>query len=616
MSFKCDILDKDFMDSLPFFQKEVVIQPRICFDFKELRAFAMFFSRSAKHQFHQESFQQIKQELLWLWGHVKRYGMLTLAVGALGLVGTGMGLASSVASKYLIDAVTGYGTDIIGRAAVIMAGMMLGNLVLQAVSSRVSARVHIRARNQMQFNTYSRILRSTWESLEPYRSGDLLNRLNSDINTVADGVISFLPSLLTTGAKFVGAFAIMLHFDPSMALVALLGAPVTLVLSRFLMGRLRRHNLLMKELTGDVMSFQEDSFRNLTSIKAFSVTGRYEEEMSRLQNRYTEAFLSYNGFQIGTSASLSLVSMLVSAACFGWGVYRLWSGAITYGSMTMFLQLANTLRGSFSSLISLAHQAISITTSASRVMAVESRPLESAAIPEGLPDARELEISLRQVSFRYRDGDIVLHPFDFSVHPGDQVAITGPSGEGKTTLLRLLLGLVDPCGGSAELVGENGTRYPISAGTRCAFSYVPQGNSIFSGTIAQNLCLVCPDATQEDMEQALKAACAWDFVSQFPDGLEHRLGAGGRGISEGQAQRIAIARALLRKAPILLLDEATSGLDVETELQLMQNLRSSGLAHTCILITHRPGSTEFCSRAYRISNGSVTELHCGENAHD
>lgn len=576
----------------------------------------MAFFRSVKQQFHKENPQQIKQELIWLWSHIKRYVMLILAVGALGLAGTLMGLASSVASKYLIDAVTGYGTDIIGRAAVIMACMMLGSLVLQAFSSRISARVHVRVRNQMQHTTYSLILRSTWESLEPYRSGDLLNRLNSDIHTVADGIISFLPGLVTTGTKFVGAFAIMLYFDPSMALIALIGAPVTLVLSRCLMGKLRRHNLLMKELTGEVMSFQEDSFRNLTSIKAFSVAGRYEEEMHQLQNRYEDAYLSYNSFQIGTSACLSLVSMLVAAACFGWGVYQLWAGAITYGSLTMFLQLANMLRGSFSSLVSLAHQAISITTSAGRVMAVESLPLENTSIPKGLPEDRELEISLNQVSFRYRDGDIVLHPFDFSVRPGDQVAITGPSGEGKTTLLRLLLGLVEPCGGNAELVGENGTRYPISAGTRCAFSYVPQGNSVFAGTVAQNLRLVCPDATREDMEQALKAACAWEFVSQFPDGLEHRLGAGGRGISEGQAQRLAIARALLRKAPILLLDEATSGLDVETERQLMTNLQDSGFAHTCILITHRPASTEFCSRAYRISNGYVTELSHGENAHD
>ncbi|MGN0997994.1 MAG: ABC transporter ATP-binding protein [Faecousia sp.] len=577
----------------------------------------MVSSRSDKQKLHdQDSFRQIKREFCWLCAHIKRYRALILAVVALGLVGTVMGLASSVASKYLVDAVTGFGTDAIGRAAAIMVAMMLGGLALKAVSSLVSARVHIRVRCQMQRDTYSRILRSTWESLEDFRNGDLLNRLNSDINTVADGIIGFLPGLLNSGTVFVGAFCIMLYYDPSMALIALAGAPVTLLLSKFLGRKLRRHNLLMKELTGEVMSFQEDSLRNMTSIKAFSAAERYDREMHRMQDLFAQSYISYNRFQIRTSTGLSLVSMIVVAACFGWGVYQLWTGSITYGSMTMFLQLASMLRNSFSSLVSMAQQAISITTSAGRVMAIEDLPLENDAIPEGLPEEQKLAVSLNQVSFRYRNGDIVLNPFDFSVNSGDQVAITGPSGEGKTTLLRLLLGLIKPCGGSAELVGETGARYPISPGTRCAFAYVPQGNSVFAGTVAENLRLVCPDATEDEMEQALKAACAWEFVSQFPEGLEHRLGAGGGGISEGQAQRLAIARALLRKAPILLLDEATSGLDEDTERRLIENLQRSGLARTCILVTHRPHSAEFCNRAYRISNGHVTELHRGENAND
>ena len=571
----------------------------------------MVFFRSVKKQFYKESPQQMKRELNWLWNRIAQYRRMILIVGILGLCGTLMSLASSVASKYLIDAVTGYGTDIIGRAAVLMVGMMLGSLLLQAISSRVSAAVHIRVRNQMQHTTYGRILRAAWEALEPYRSGDLLNRLNSDINTAADGVISFLPSLLTSGVKFLGAFCIMLYYDPTMALIALIGAPVTLLLSRVLMKKLRQHNLTMKELTGEVMSFQEDSFRNLTSIKAFSVTDRYEEEMGKLQGEYADAYLSFNSFQIGMSSVLSLVGMLVTAACFGWGVYQLWTGEITYGSMTMFLQLASTLRSSFSALVSLAQQAISLTTSAGRVMAVEELPEENAQTPEGFREERELEIALEKVSFNYQNGDTVLHTFDFAARPGDQIAIIGPSGEGKTTLLRLLLGLVDPCGGSAELVGDTGNRYPISAGTRSVFAYVPQGNSIFSGTIAQNLRIIAPEATEEEMERVLKIACAWEFVRQFPEGLNHPLGAGGRGISEGQAQRLAIARALLRKAPILLLDEATSGLDVATERRLMENLRESGLVRTCILVTHRPGSAEFCNRTYEIHHGHVTEVDYG-----
>ena len=228
-----------------------------------------------------------------------------------------------------------------------------------------------------------------------------------------------------------------------------------------------------------------------------------------------------------------------------------------------------------------------------------------------LETERSVEIAFRQVAFHYQNGDAVLHPFDFQVSDGDYVAIMGPSGEGKTTLLRLLLGLVEPCSGEAVLLGGSGKQYDISAATRSAFAYVPQENSIFTGTIAHNLRIVAPDATESEMVQALKVACAWEFVEQFPDGLEHPLGVGGKGISQGQAQRLAIARALLRKVPVLLLDEATSGLDAATEQKLMENLRKSDLVRTCILVTHRPGSAQFCNRAYEICDGKISEVYHG-----
>ena len=555
-----------------------------------------------------ENPQQIKREFSWLAQKIIQYKWMMILVGLLSLVGTIMSLASSVASKYLIDAVTGYGFDRIGLAAALMLGMMIGSLILQAVSARVSASVHIKVRNRMQHKTYGKILRASWEALEPYRSGDLLNRLSGDIGTVSDGVIGFLPNMLATLIKFTGAFGIILYYDPIMALIALAGAPITLFLSRLLMRKLRHYNLAIKEMNSEVVSFQEDSFRNLTSIKAFSATNRYEDEMQKLQGEYEDVYMSFNSFQISMSSCMSLISMAVTSACFGWGVYQLWNGNITYGSMTMFLQLASTLRGSFQALVSLVQQVISITTSAGRIMAVEELPAENEEKPEGFQDEEELDIELKDVSFKYQNGDIILNPFHFSADSGEIIAITGPSGEGKTTLLRLLLGLVEPCQGQAVLKGKKGKTYRITAGTREAFAYVPQGNSVFAGTIAQNLQIVAPEASEQDMQQALKIACAWDFVSQFEDGLEHHLGAGGRGISEGQAQRLAIARALLRKAPILLLDEATSGLDVKTEQKLMKNLKESGWVRTCILVTHRPGSEEFCSRTYEIHRGDVTEV--------
>ena len=571
----------------------------------------MAFFRRVKERLHTEDPQQLKRELRWLQTQVGRYKGKILAVGVLSLIGTVMGLISSVASKYLIDAVTGYGAEMLWRAVTIMAVMLLGSLVLQGVSSRVGARVHVDVKNEMQHVTYQHVLRAGWEALEPYRSGDLLSRLNSDVNLVSDGIIGFFPGVATSSVKFVGALVIMLYYDPIMAVIALLGVPVTLGLSRMMLKRLRLHNLLIKELNGEVMAFQEDSFRNLTSIKAFSVTDYFEKEMHRLQEDYSEAYLSYNGFQITMTTLLSLLSMVVTAVCFGWGVYRLWSGSITYGSLTLFLQLASTLRGAFSSLLSLAQQGISITTSAGRIIAVESLPEEDQTVPQGLSQETSLDIRIEGASFHYRSGESVLDTFDFTARHGDLIAVTGPSGEGKTTLLRLLLGLVEPCTGQAVLVGGSGSRYPITAGTRGVFAYVPQGNSVFPGTIAENLRLVNPDATDDELEQALKIACAWDFVSQFPDGMNHRLGTGGRGISEGQAQRLAIARALLRKAPILLLDEATSGLDMATERRLLDNLRQSGLLHTCILVTHRPESAKFCGRAYEIQRRQVTEVTDG-----
>lgn len=571
----------------------------------------MAFIRVIKKYLHRDKPGQLKRELLWLLARVKQYRKQILTIGLLGLVGTVMGLASSVASKYLIDAVTGFGSGLLARSAVVMGLMMLGSLVFQGISSRTGAKIHVRVRNEMQHNTYTRILRAGWEVLEPYRSGDLLNRLNSDVGTVSDGIINFLPALVTSLAKFLGAFCIILYYDPVMALIALAGVPVTLMLSRVLMRKMRHHNLEMKELSGEVMSFQEDSFRNLTSIKAFSLTDRFESAMHHLQSTYQNAFLSYNAFQISMSSFLSLVGMLVTVSCFGWGVYQLWNGSITYGSMTLFLQLASTLRGSFSALVSLAQQMISMTTSAGRIMAVEELPEETWAVPEGLDREEALDIEIRQVAFRYQDGDILLDSFDLTARHGDIIALIGPSGEGKTTLLRLLLGLVEPTEGSIRLVGNTGKKYPVCAGTRNVFAYVPQGNSVFSGTIAENLRLVAPDATDRELKRVLKIACAWDFVKQFPDGLEHRLSAGGRGISEGQAQRLAIARALLRKAPVLLLDEATSGLDIATEQLLLSNLRQCGMLQTCILVTHRPESARFCSRTYEIHRKRVTEVTDG-----
>lgn len=561
--------------------------------------------RWIKEHYHDGSLLSIMEELRWLWQLIKRYRR-TIAVHIfLGVIGILMSLGGSVASKYLLDAVTGYNSGTIGLAAAVMAGMMVGNIAVKGIASRVGAILNIQVQNEIQADLYRKILSAEWESIERYSNGDLLNRLNSDANTVSGGVTGFIPGLVAGVVQFVGAFSIITYYDPTMSVIALLSVPVSVVFSRVLVRKMRNHNREMKEIYSDMMAFQEDSFQNITSIKAFGITELFNVRMQKEQRKYRDAFLNYNRFAVRTSVFISLLGLLVSAGCFGWGVFRLWSGAITYGSMTMFLQLSSTLSASFSNLVGMVPSAISISTSAGRLMDAIAWQEEADQTDDCFQEGETYTLSLSDVSFCYRSGESILSHADLIAHPGDLVALNGPSGEGKTTMLRIILGLVRPTHGRAVLIGADGRSRNISAGTRGIFAYVPQGNSIFAGTVADNLRLTRPDATEEELWEVLRVACADGFVRELPGQLAYQLGGRTHSLSEGQAQRLAVARALLRRAPILLLDEATSALDEETETRMLENLMNSGMIRTCILVTHRPGTRKICTRSYRISSGEV-----------
>lgn len=567
----------------------------------------MGFFHKLKQKIAEGWLKELAAQIRWMGRYFRRFRMTVVIHILLGIAGILMGLGSSVASKYLIDAVVGHGTGVIGAAIAWMIGMMLGKIGLKALSSRIGAILNIKVHNEIQADVYQKILFADWQSLEEFRSGDLLNRLSSDVGTLSGGIVSFLPSLLSSGVQFVGSFAIMVFYDPAMAVIALLGVPVSLACSKMMARKMWDYNHELKEASSDVMSFHQDSFRNITNIKAFGISEQFVGRMTHMQEKYRDAYLSYNRFSVNAAAFLSLVGMVVAVSTFGWGVYRLWSGVITYGTMTLFLQLASTLSASFSSLVNMIPSFVSLSTSTGRVMAVTELPAEDPARSEAFQQETEFAVKLTDVTFSYHDGNPVLSDVEITAEPGDLVALTGPSGEGKTTVLRILLGLVNAEKGSARLVGSSGREYPLSAATRSAFSYVPQGASMFTGTIRDNLTMVAPEATEEELWEALHAACADGFVKELPDGLDHMLGSRESGLSEGQGQRLAVARALLRGAPILLLDEATSALDEITESRMLRRVMRSGRVRTCILVTHRPGAMKYCTRGYRIHNGQVQE---------
>ncbi len=557
--------------------------------------------------------QKLLEEWKWIAGYMRRYVPQMLFYVALGVAGTLTGLASSVVSKYLIDAVTGFHTGSIGWIAALYVGMGFFSILTGALSSRLTVKVSTKVHNEIRADIFDRVLLTDWESLAQYHSGDLLNRALGDAGSVAGTVLTFLPNIVTSLVQFIGALLVILYYDPVMALIALSSAPVLLLSSRFLMRKMREFQLESRKISSEVMVFNQESFENIQFIKSFGLIRQFSDRMRALQAKSYAFTLRHNLFSIATSSAMSAVGRVVSYVLYGWGVYRLWQGDITYGTMTLFLQMAGSLSGSFSSLTGVAPQMLSAGTSARRVMDIVELEREHHEDDGRAEDLRRAaagsraEVRLEGVSFSYRGGQQVFSGVNLLAAPGEIVALVGPSGEGKTTMLRLLLGLVNVKEGEAR-VSAGGITLPISPSTRNLFTYVPQGNMLFTASVAENLRLVRSDASDEDLWAALDAACVADAVRALPDGLASRVGERGHGFSEGQGQRLSIARALLSDAPVLLLDEATSALDITTERKVLRNVLRKNNKRTIILTTHRPSVLDLCTRVYEVSGHRVSEV--------
>lgn len=555
-------------------------------------------------------FGDMVTEWKWILRNARRYWWCIVLYAFLGMLGTAMGLAVSVFSKRLIDDVVGHSTGTIVSSALCVVGLALGQIVFNAVTSWITAVIGTRANNEMRTEVFSKVLGGRWEEVSKFHSGDLLNRLEGDVSTVSNGMIGFIPNVIIKALQFFGALGIVLYYDRTMAVLALLSAPILVFSSRYMVRTMRKFSRESRELNGKILSYSEESLRNLQVIKAFDITGQYIKNFKSLLAHYRGVRLKYEKFSVLMTLTLSVIGLVVSYACYGWGVWRLWQGAITFGTMTLFLQLSGTLSASFSGLVSLAPTAISIATSAGRIKEITERETENDADKQKasyMLKNGSIGVFADNVSFTYSDGEsAVLDSVSFFARSGETIAFVGPSGEGKTTVLRLLLGLLVPQSGEMIFETGDGERISASDSTRRFCSYVPQKNGTFTGTIAENLRAVNPEATDEELESALKAADLWDFVSTLPNGVNSFVGENGVNFSEGQAQRISIARALLRKAPILIMDEATSALDAETEARVLKNIMGSS-ERTCIITTHRDSMLKYCDRIYRITHDGKTE---------
>ncbi len=554
--------------------------------------------------------QEMRQQTLWIYQYARHYWMVMIFYTMLGMFGAVVSLVSGLVSRDLVDIITGHESGAVIQTFAIMIGLNIGTTLISQISDYASSYLSMKVDAEIKADIFSKILVTDWESLTNYHTGDLLTRWSSDASNISSGVLNFIPNIIIYSFRFISAFVMVVYHDASFAIFAFLGMPVSLIMSKTLLKRMVNNNRRSAAMGAKMSGFNQETFSNIQTIKAFDLIRLYIERLKQLQKEYIQMRLDFQKMSIGTSLLLSTVGLLVSYLSYGWGIYRVWSGAISYGTMTMFLTLSGTLSGSLHNLTSLVPAIIGLTTSAGRLMDIIEMPREDYSQNDEVEQFYEkhasegISLSIQNMDYTYKNGTQVFSNASLEAHPHEVIALVGPSGEGKTTMIRLLLSLMQLQSGSACLYGSQASAdvIPLTPSTRKLFSYVPQGNTMFSGTIAENMRNVKQDATDAEIIEALKLACAWDFVKKLPNSIDSKIMERGGGFSEGQAQRLSIARALLRNSPILLLDEATSALDTATERNVLRNIMQDNYPRTCIVTTHRPSVLHICKRVYAIRN--------------
>ena len=482
--------------------------------------------------------------------------------------------------------------------ASIMIGIVIGRIGLNALRSYLQTRTEINLKNRLRRRLFDVLLHLQNDGGSTrYHSGDLLNRMQEDVRVVSTAFSSSIPNLLGTSLQFVAAFVFLMGLDARLGLLVIVIVPAGIIAGRFITARIKGLTHDIRKSDSQVQSHLQESLQHIALLQTMEYTQTSGASLEGLQGELYDNELKRVRFSILSRIFISLAFQAGNTAAFLWGVFGISHGTVTYGMMTAFLQLVAQIQRPLIEMSSQIPSVIHAAASIDRIIDLEALPREEVAEPQFLEGAAGIKVS--DITFAYPDTDTnVLDHFSHDFKPGSRTAVVGPTGAGKSTLIRLLLSLLKPHDGTIMIYSDD-TVEPVSPATRCNLVYVPQGNSLFSGTIRDNLLMGNPEATEQQMRDALHTAAA-DFVLELPSGIDTQCFEAGGGLSEGQAQRIAIARALLRPGSILLLDEFSSALDAETEITLMQRLTASLPDHTMIFITHRDKIIDYCTSVLRL----------------
>lgn len=556
------------------------------------------------------SLKKTRQIATYLWHTWKGYRLQALLNMTIGLLSVISALAFVWATKLAIDIATQVKTDMpLSTAIFILALILIIELAIGIFSRWIRALLGVKAQNKMRLHIFTKLMNGEWNALRTFHSGNLINRMEQDVNGIVNFLTESIPSLVCTLTQFTGAFFFLFFMDKQLACIVVLILPFFVICSKLYVKRMRKitHNIRDKESA--VHSTIQECLQHVLIIKTLRRAVMAAERLHNLQNTLHKEVIHKTRYSTLSSGLINAGFAIGYFATFTWGVFSLQSNVITYGALIAFIQLVGQIQSPVRTLSKFVPIFIEAFTAAERIMEIEQIQQEKATQPTGT--TKELSdpshctgIKISNLTFAYPSNEQkasknIFKDFSYDFRPGNIIAIVGETGAGKTTLIRLLLALTQQTEGNILLYDEKGNSAPINASTRCAFSYVPQGNTLLSGTIRENLQWGNPQATDTEMKLALRDAAA-HFVFDKPEQLDSRCGEMGDGLSEGQAQRIAIARALLQKAPILLLDEATSSLDPETESMVLKNIVSHHTTQTIILITHRPEALKYCQQTLRL----------------
>ena len=539
----------------------------------------------------------IKRLVSWLWSNSKGARGQAVANTVIGLVDVACQLMWVLACKHAIDIATGIEEGSLVATGILIAMLMLTEIASRAVSRWIHAVTGNKVRNRMRRDVFARLLRCDWLHLQKHHTGDLINRLEGDVAGITTLMTEVIPATIVTGTQLLASFVLLFTMSPLLAVAIFITLPICLVVSRVYVKKMRKLNRDVRDSDSRIQSVLQESLQHKELIKSLEQNESTEQQLSDLQSRLQSQIASRTKFSLGTYTIIQLGFAAGYVIAFMWGVDSLADGIITYGTMAAYMQLVSLIQRPTMDLSRYVPGIVSSLTAAERLYELEDIPVEQQG--DAVMFKETAGVRFNDVTFRYEeDKRLILDNFTFDFPPNSCTAIVGETGAGKTTLIRLLIALINPQGGSIELYNAE-ERHESSTLTRRNFVYIPQGNSLVSGTIRDNLLMGNPDATDEEMHEALRIACA-EYVHELPDGIDSPISERGGGLSEGQAQRIAVARSILRPGSILILDEVTSALDEVTEKEMLRRLTQSKIGKTLIFVTHRPAVIDYCTQVLRI----------------